>query len=230
VPVILPLERNLAVFVREEPVIGYGDAVRVAAEVFDRLLRATEWRFCIHDPVGFAQRGQISAEGGSVVERLEVAEECEFAVFKSLVERFEEQAAEQAGQNAHGKKEARQAGDPALVVRRKTTAGNDAVQMGMVQQILPPGVQHGEKADAGFFRGLQFCPPFLKSPTSSFFLVSTEITGCRSRMYSCALICSNCALRSAVQLIFAALDGRLAIDAVERICAVILQREPCGRL
>src|SRR5271166_5624671 len=46
--------------------------------------------------------------------------------------------------------------------------------------------------------GRQSVPPFLKLPISSFFLVSTEITGC---CWACAattfaLICSNCAFRS----------------------------------
>ena len=41
-------------------------------------------------------------------------------------------------------------------------------------------------------------PPFLKSPTSSFFLVSTEMAGCRrAESARCAsLMCSNCASRS----------------------------------
>ena len=41
-------------------------------------------------------------------------------------------------------------------------------------------------------------PAFLKSPTSSFFLVSTEITGCPppARRVTLALMCANCASRS----------------------------------
>ena len=41
-------------------------------------------------------------------------------------------------------------------------------------------------------------PPFLKSPTSSFFFVSTEIAGWPAawKAFTAALICSNCALRS----------------------------------
>ena len=52
------------------------------------------------------------------------------------------------------------------------------------------------------FLGLSLWPPFLasvlKSPTSSFFLVSTEITGClRFRNFvAIVLMCSNCLFRS----------------------------------
>ena len=39
VPVILPLERDLAIIIGDQPVVGDGDAVGVAAQIFKRLLR-----------------------------------------------------------------------------------------------------------------------------------------------------------------------------------------------
>ena len=116
--VVLPLESDLAVFVGEQPPIGYGDAVRVAAQVFDGLLRTAKRRFRVY--------------------RFEIAEEGEFSTLKSPIERFEEQAAEQAGEDVHRKKEARTARDPPLAIGRKTSAGHDAMQMRVMQKILPP--------------------------------------------------------------------------------------------
>ena len=59
--------------------------------------------------------------------------------------------------------------------------------------------------------GCHSCPAFLKSPTNSFFFVSTEITGCwRCRNAAAvALMCSNCALRSGCDVPFATLADRL---------------------
>jgi hypothetical protein len=37
--------------------------------------------------------------------------------------------------------------NPARVVWRQTTGGNDAVHMGMGLQVLPPGVKHTQEAD-----------------------------------------------------------------------------------
>jgi hypothetical protein len=51
--IVLPLERDLAVFVWEKALIGYGDAVRRAAQVFDCLLGTAEGRFCINYPFEF---------------------------------------------------------------------------------------------------------------------------------------------------------------------------------
>lgn len=50
--VVLPLESDLAIFVGEQSLVGYGDAVRVAAQIFDGLLRTAKRRLRIHDPVG----------------------------------------------------------------------------------------------------------------------------------------------------------------------------------
>lgn len=45
VPVVFPLEGDLAVLVRDKPAIGDGDAMRVTPEIGKRLLRAAERRF-----------------------------------------------------------------------------------------------------------------------------------------------------------------------------------------
>ena len=63
-------------------------------------------------------------------------------------EPFEKEAAEQAGEHAHGQEEAGLAGDPARTVRRQAAAGNDDVDMRMVGQRRAPGVQYGGQADA----------------------------------------------------------------------------------
>ena len=63
-------------------------------------------------------------------------------------EAFEEEAAEQAREHAHGQEEAGLAGDPARAVRRQAAAGNDDVDMRMMGQRRAPGVQNGGEADA----------------------------------------------------------------------------------
>ena len=54
---------------------------------------------------------------------------------------------EQSRQHAYRQEEAGTAGDPTLAVRGDATAGHDTMQMGVMKQILPPGVKHGEEAD-----------------------------------------------------------------------------------
>src|SRR6185312_8196532 len=67
-------------------------------------------------------------------------------VFESFAERLKKQSAEQAGQNTYRQKEAGAASHP-VAVRADAAAGDDKVNVGMMQQILAPGMKNAEEAD-----------------------------------------------------------------------------------
>ena len=76
------------------------------------------------------------------------------ALPEQLDQTFQEKAAKTGAEDRDRQEEARAlakaAGrDPALSVRGETAAGNHAVQVGMVDQGLAPGVKDGEEADPG---------------------------------------------------------------------------------
>jgi hypothetical protein len=73
----------------------------------------------------------------------------QLAGVKGFLQVLEKQAAEQTGQHAHRKKEMGSAGNPAGLVGGESAAGDDAMQMRMKDQSLPPGVKDGEKTDLG---------------------------------------------------------------------------------
>ena len=66
----------------------------------------------------------------------------------SLFEEGEQFATKQASQHGTRQEVIRSAGDPAVIIPSESSGGNQAVQMGMVLQVLAPGVKHGEDADA----------------------------------------------------------------------------------
>ncbi|ESY10731.1 hypothetical protein X751_30775 [Mesorhizobium sp. LNJC395A00] len=49
-PIILPAETHRAILDIDEPVVGDGDAVRVAADVIEDLFGAGKWRLGVDDP------------------------------------------------------------------------------------------------------------------------------------------------------------------------------------
>ena len=51
----------------------------------------------------------------------------ELAVVKGLLQVFEEEAPEQAGEHADGQEEARTAGDPTFAIRADAAAGHDTM-------------------------------------------------------------------------------------------------------
>ena len=59
----------------------------------------------------------------------------------------EEQAAERLRQRVNGEQEVGFAGDPSLAVEGDAAAGDKTMDMRVVGQRLPPGVQHGDEAD-----------------------------------------------------------------------------------
>jgi hypothetical protein len=77
-----------------------------------------------------------------------LSEEVQLAGAMSVVEFFEEAAAEVAREHTHRQEEASLAGDPAILIQRQSTAGDDAVDMGMVSELGAPGVQDQCHADA----------------------------------------------------------------------------------
>ena len=76
--------------------IGDSDAVGVAAEIGQHLLRPAKGRLGVDDPLALAEWVEIGGALGGITERREFSEELEFALLKSLFEGFQEQAAEQA--------------------------------------------------------------------------------------------------------------------------------------
>ena len=147
--VVAPAEADLTVLDGEEAVVGDGDAVGVAPEVVENLLGPGEGALGVDDPLGLAERLEVAGEGVGVIERGEGVAELEPAGAEGLLEPFEEEAAEQAGEDANGEEEAGAAGDPEVTLGSDAAAGDDAVQVGVKREHLPPGMQDGEEADLG---------------------------------------------------------------------------------
>ena len=70
-------------------------------------------------------------------------------LLKSPFETIHELAAKDATENTHGQEEIIAGTDPALAVRRKASGGDYTMDMRMKEQVLPPSVQYGKKADLG---------------------------------------------------------------------------------
>jgi hypothetical protein len=78
---------------------------------------------------------------------LEIGEELQLSLIESLLEVAKEFLAEQSGKDSNGEKKSLSAGHPLAAVCGQSASGNDAVQVGMMEQGLSPGMQHGKEAD-----------------------------------------------------------------------------------
>ncbi len=105
----------------------------VTAKIFEDLLWSAERRLGVDDPVGPVE---AVLEG----EPIGVAE-LERTVLVRLVDRSEELAPEQAGQNLHRQEVVAASGDPGSAVRCETATGDHTVQVWVEGEVLGPGVK-----------------------------------------------------------------------------------------
>src|SRR5581483_2346079 len=75
--------------------------------------------------------------------------EAKLSFAKRSFQHPQELASKYPAEDLHGQQEPITGADPLRVVRRQAAARNDAMHMGMVLQVLTPGVEHREKADLG---------------------------------------------------------------------------------
>jgi hypothetical protein len=121
--------------------------MRVAAHVVEHLLWPGEGPFRVDDPLRPPCRRQMLGEALAIGQRVKRRRELQLPRIERVLETFQEETAEETGQDADRQEEARSAGDPASPIDRETAARDDAVQMWMMDESLSPGVQHCEEAD-----------------------------------------------------------------------------------
>src|SRR5437764_12915235 len=109
VAVVLPTESHMPRIDIQETIIGDGDAVGVATNIVEHLLRTSKGPLRIDHPFFALHRSQIAGESQFGFERLERRKESQLARVKSLLQIFQEQAAKQSGQDADRQEKIRSA-------------------------------------------------------------------------------------------------------------------------
>ena len=147
--VILPAEGDAVLLECHQAMVGDGDAVSVASQIVENVLRPTEGRLRIDDPLLGEELAQELLEALGRCKLLKCAMELELVVKQELLESSGELAAEEAAENPDGQEEAWRSGDPSGAIEGKTAGRDHAVHMRMVLQVLSPRMQHAEQANIG---------------------------------------------------------------------------------
>ena len=156
---VSPLECDVALGESDQPAVGDGDAMGVGAQIAQHMFRPTERPLGVDDPVMAEQYPQPCCKGTRLGQGQEVAVELDHASMEGAAKSGNELTAEDTAEHADGQKKGAPGGDPAGVIRRQTTGGQYAVDMGMKLQALVPAVEHAEERsrppDAGDRSDLQ---------------------------------------------------------------------------
>ena len=83
--VILPAEADGRIILADQTLIGDGDAMRVAAEIFQHLSRTAEGRLGIDYPLALAERTKVVGKGIAFSQLHPIAVKAQFTVIKGLL-------------------------------------------------------------------------------------------------------------------------------------------------
>ena len=123
--------------------------MRVSAQVIENLIGTAKGRLGIHDPFRFATALDESLELLWIVEFKNRSVQLQLSGRICFLKVVQEKASKQTGKNSNGKEKAFAGRNPSLSIWRETASGNHTMDMRMHEQILPPGMKHGQKANIG---------------------------------------------------------------------------------
>jgi hypothetical protein len=137
---VAPAETDVLAVVAEDAGVGDGDFARVARDVANDLLGAVEGRLGVdHPSLARGAFEEVLPEGPC---------EGEGVVRVGGFELAQELSPEDGAQLVVGEEETWITGEPLLSVIREAAAGDEAMDMGMQEELLGPGVEHGGEADS----------------------------------------------------------------------------------
>jgi len=135
--IVFPGEGHPLVVEASQALIGDRYAVGVARQIGEHLLRAAKRRLAVDHPSFTVQHVEGRQVGGG-----------QLSALGRRLDRREDFASKELSQDSYRKKEIRSAPDPPVTVDRESAARHDAVQVGMQGQLLAPGMEDGQDADA----------------------------------------------------------------------------------
>ena len=96
--IVLPGEGDMIVVECDEPAVGDGDAMGVAAEIGQDLCGSAEGPLGVNDPVDASHGLDATSESGEFGKRCEIAEEAQGAGVEGRDQAFEKKPAKEPGQ------------------------------------------------------------------------------------------------------------------------------------
>ena len=132
---VSPAEGDLVLGKGNEAMVGDGNAMRIAAQVIEDMLRTPERPFAVNDPVLAEELPQEAGERLLLCEEPKVAVEADLALGESALQSCDELASEDAAEHLDRKKEEIAWVDPACVVEGEPAGGNDAMDVRMMLQL-----------------------------------------------------------------------------------------------
>lgn len=165
--------------------IGYGHSMRVMRQILQHVFGTAEGRLDFNHPSMTMRRTQKRTEWFFFGQWLQFTRQGKFALAECLHESVHELAPEYIGEHATREKEAIPRMNPGFVIQRQAAEWDHTMDMGMMHQVLSPGMEHAEEAKISpqVFRidgNLQegFCAGSKQQPIKQFLIVEHQSRQC----------------------------------------------------
>jgi len=144
----VPVEKgHLAIGEVDDPVVGDGNTVGIAAQVFEDGFRGGEGSFGVDVPVLGAELGVELAPAPGSGPDFSLSVELNLAAVAGLIEQVEKFGAENQAERLDVKQEIGFGRNPAGAIGGERAAGDQTMEMEVIAQSLVPGVKDGQEAD-----------------------------------------------------------------------------------
>ena len=147
VSIITPAKRNGAVFSRQDTVIADGDSVGISAEVLKYPFGPVERRLAVDDPFLMVKPPSEPLKHMRFLQMTDTAGEDKIPCFNGALEIGKELSPEQCRHHPDRDEKPLTARYPSLALKRQSPSCDNTVDMGMVHEVLSPGVQDAQEAD-----------------------------------------------------------------------------------
>jgi hypothetical protein len=145
--VVLRAEGHLAPLQGHEPMVRNGDAMGRARQVGEDVLGLLEGLFGVDHPLHGAPRREEPLPGWGLAKFPTTTRAGQLALAIEPRTACEGEAPEAAREDPHGPEEVGTTRHPTRAIRCEPPGGQDTMEMGMVGQLLAPGVEHGKAPD-----------------------------------------------------------------------------------
>jgi len=144
--IIPPAEGNLSALEPKNTVVADGDPVGVSPQILEHPFGAVKGRLAIDDPLLMVKRSPEDLKGGRFFEMSDTTREDEIPCLEAFIEMVEELPPKQCGHHPDGYEEPFAARYPSTI-GGQTSPGDHAMDMGVVHEVLSPGVKDRHEPD-----------------------------------------------------------------------------------
>lgn len=147
--IVLVAEGDVSGVNSQEPGVGDGDSVSVSTQVLEESVRSDDGALGEDVPLGLVQRVDLLGPEEGICPNNGLAVELEFALGVEPLKTRQELAGEHGSDGMIAEEETGLLGSDPETFGSKSPSSDQAVEMGMVHEVLTPGVEEGGEADLG---------------------------------------------------------------------------------